>query len=679
MRKTYLLCVVYMCLGICGCSDGASEVKTEGDQESPSKCGNECTDDVCDGISGVNKCLDTNHDGCLEVVREDCPSGTSCSDGRCVSKPTDCSNSCKGDNVCEGEKLKTCKDADGDGCREWVVEDCPPNMVCSDGTCQDAKEPCRNTCDGPDECDGKSSYKTCTDNNGDGCREWVTQKCAEGTECSNGICQAPTQTCKNACSGPDVCDGTSGFKTCKDSDNDGCKEWVAQSCDPGKVCSGGKCSTPACKYTKATDPGLDPLPGESAPGKSESVKNGSFTDEYLYDATSYIKIGARREWGGSIIFFGLTDGNKGTNNTNTIDSNDTGREVQVAIYDRSRLRQNCAYNASCGYPTCEENITHLGWNPVQGGNRCNVGSGYKSVNNKNGIMEIVTIPLHWNPNWDFKDCTSSGCDTDLRNLRSDVQLTQRLRFVSTNVVELFYSIKNLAAIDHTPYEQELPTLYTTYGANDLGDYRRLMTPDKTEITIPGVIKFTTSAPWVTLQNADLNYGVGLLYENGLLHYSGWQKLGVFNNVRSDITFGLPANGTVNARAYLMLGGFDTIKSLANNLMQTLPPFGVVDVPAEGAAVSGSNVTVSGWALDNKSVSKVIAKIDEDKTFNLKYGTSRPDVCKIWVGYPTCDKVGYTGTIDVSSLDTNCKHLLEIIATDGDGNERTIARRLLTVK
>jgi hypothetical protein len=114
-------------------------------------------------------------------------------------------------------------------------------------------------------------------------------------------------------------------------------------------------------------------------------------------------------------------------------------------------------------------------------------------------------------------------------------------------------------------------------------------------------------------------------------------------------------------------------------MQTLPPFGVVDVPAEGAAVSGSNVTVSGWALDNKSVSKVIAKIDEDKTFNLKYGTSRPDVCKIWVGYPTCDKVGYTGTIDVSSLDTNCKHLLEIIATDGDGNERTIARRLLTVK
>ena len=70
---------------------------------------------------------------------------------------------------------------------------------------------------------------------------------------------------------------------------------------------------------------------------------------------------------------------------------------------------------------------------------------------------------------------------------------------------------------------------------------------------------------------------------------------------------------------------------------------------------------------------------ETTTVNLTYGGSRPDVCKVWVGYPKCNNVGYSGTIDVSKLDKNCKHLLEIIATDGDNNTRTIARRLLTVK
>ena len=79
------------------------------------------------------------------------------------------------------------------------------------------------------------------------------------------------------------------------------------------------------------------------------------------------------------------------------------------------------------------------------------------------------------------------------------------------------------------------------------------------------------------------------------------------------------------------------------------------------------------------MNKIVARIDESTTVNLTYGANRPDVCKVWIGYPKCNNVGFTGTIDVSNLDKNCKHLLEIIATDGDGNTRTIARRLLTVK
>ncbi len=429
------------------------------------------------------------------------------------------------------------------------------------------------------------------------------------------------------------------------------------------------------------------MSGESGYGTSESVVSGSYTDEYLYDADNYIKIGVRREWGGSIVFFGLADGNKGTNGSNTIDGNDTGREVQVAIYDGSRQMQNCAHNASClsTATSCPNSITYLGWNPVQGGNRCNIGSGVDSVTNKNGILEVVTTPLHWNPNWDATDCTSNGCSTSLKNRKSDVRLTQRIRFVRKHVAELFYSVQNLSALSHTSSAQELPTLYAAYGAHGLGNYNRLMRPDKVEIAInePANDGFYTKAfsstePWVTLQNANLDYGVGILYENGLLKYQGWQKAGVFNNVRSLLNFALPANGTVNARAYLILGGFETVKTEAQILMKTIPPFGVLDTPADGATLSGSSVSVSGWALDNKSVTKVVAKIDETTTVNLTYGSSRPDVCQVWIGYPKCNNVGFSGKIDVSKLDKNCKHLLEIVATDGDGNTRTIAKRLFSI-
>ena len=79
-----------------------------------------------------------------------------------------------------------------------------------------------------------------------------------------------------------------------------------------------------------------------------------------------MKVGIRREWGATIIFFGMTGGGPGTNNTNTIDSNDTGREVQIALYDSTRIVQGCAYNASCqttGAVCFPLSITYLGWNP----------------------------------------------------------------------------------------------------------------------------------------------------------------------------------------------------------------------------------------------------------------------------------------------------------------------------
>ncbi|HOI10650.1 MAG TPA: hypothetical protein PK313_09275, partial [Myxococcota bacterium] len=59
------------------------------------------------------------------------------------------------------------------------------------------------------------------------------------------------------------------------------------------------------------------------------------------------------------------------------------------------------------------------------------------------------------------------------------------------------------------------------------------------------------------------------------------------------------------------------------------------------------------------------------------GTARPDVCRVWPGYPQCDAVGWQGTVDLSG-DTPCAHLLEVRARDADGNARVIARRRIQV-
>jgi N-acetylmuramoyl-L-alanine amidase len=134
---------------------------------------------------------------------------------------------------------------------------------------------------------------------------------------------------------------------------------------------------------------------------------------------------------------------------------------------------------------------------------------------------------------------------------------------------------------------------------------------------------------------------------------------------------------VHARAYLVLGSLATVDSETQWLQDHLPPFGVIDAPAVGAEVHPGSTTISGWALDNRGVASLEAVIDETVHVPLSYGGARPDVCLAWPGYPGCDGVGYSGTHDFGPAQ-ECPHLLQVFATDGDGNQRLIANTLVTV-
>ncbi|MCX7945216.1 MAG: hypothetical protein N2746_11980 [Deltaproteobacteria bacterium] len=499
-----------------------------------------------------------------------------------------------------------------------------------------------------------------------------------------------THQCVDLCrQGQFRCRDESTLEICSDFNMDGCMEYgFYKTCE--NRCIDNTCQESECLPVQLTSP--EPvIPSESRGGRYETTKVDGFNDDYIYNATNYTKIGIRREWGGSIIFFGLSNGRPGMNPTNTIDANDTGREVQVAFYDPDRIMQNCAYNASCAITTstCPNSITFLGWNPVQGGNRCNIGSGVEFSKMEDEYLTISTIPLQWNPDWDRTDCDSSGCtDPSKRYRRSDVRVVQKIRFITKHVVELDYTVINLSNIEHRETAQEMPTMYTSNGKNGTQDLYKLFDSDGNLISIDQAAgndgfyykNFKSSGGWVAMQNDALNYGVGIYYENKIKDFQGWQLRSLpFNNVRAIFSFGIPANGTIRARAYLSLGNYDTIRAEFTELDRKLGPFGNIDIPINKDEVSG-DITISGWALDNKGVNSVYAVIDKDITIPLNYGVTRHDVCKIWPGYKSCNtnNVGFHGTYNVSQL-TKCPHLLEVYAKDEDNNVRRIGSKIFIVK
>jgi hypothetical protein len=614
-----------------------------------------CQHNPDDGLCGPDQRCDPDR-GCVAIG--DCVFDADCDDADACTVDTCEAGACVYQGSCACLADADC--ADQDAC---TLD------VCSAGQCMH-----QNTCDcvRDDDCDDQNA---CTDDacnqgacaytdNGAACDDH--DACTRGDACAGGACAAGSEAC--------CADGT-------DNDADGSTDCADADCVGDPDCGN-------CQPVAAPDPvPMAPLPGEAAPGRAEATAVNGFDDDYLYDSSGLIKVGTRRQWGGTIVFFGQSNGSPGVNATNTIDANDTGREVQVAFYDPDRQMQDCAWDASCASSpsSCPFSITYLGWNPVQGGNRCNRGSGVESLGSADGVQTVNTVPLFWNPNWDRQDCSDAACnDPNMRERRSDVRVIQRLRFVRTHVVELEYTVVNLSDLNHRAGGQEMPTVYTANGRAGTPDLWRLFDSQGNQIAIdqPGndgffYKNFTSPGGWACMLNDNASYGVGLFTENRLSGMQGWQNRALpFNNFRPLFSFGIPSHGTVMARAYLLIGSQATIASEAAWLDGHLAPFGWLDEPTVDASVSGV-ITVRGWALDNKGVSRVEAVVDGGSPTVLSVGGSRPDVCLVWPAYPGCPNVGYSGSLDTAGL-SECQHLLEIRAIDTDGNMRTIARQRISV-
>jgi len=104
-----------------------------------------------------------------------------------------------------------------------------------------------------------------------------------------------------------------------------------------------------------------------------------------------------------------------------------------------------------------------------------------------------------------------------------------------------------------------------------------------------------------------------------------------------------------------------------------PPSVHIDYPAPGALVNGT-VGVGGWAIDNvmavgTAISAVQVKVDGVTVGAATYGLDRSDVCAAYPGRPGCPNVGFSYSLNTSTL-TAGTHTVTIAATDSDGTPHT---------
>ncbi len=410
------------------------------------------------------------------------------------------------------------------------------------------------------------------------------------------------------------------------------------------------------------DVSLRPFGDREVSARVERIAHDQFNDDFLYNKEGSVKVGVREQWGGSLIFFG-----EAADSMNTLDDSALGRGVQLRFHDEARATQRCP-------------VDNPGWIAAQAGDRCGQGSQVDAVITQHGLM-LTTIPTLLNPDWSARDC-NKGCGGLVK--KSQLRVTEALRFINSHVLEVEVAVTNLSDRDiHTKHGErnDFPALFARRGADNLPQLRNangeVLSGDRVpasganhELRIPG--------GWATYQNAQASYGIGIFWENHNEFVRVLEDENEVGHLSSDFAFSLPAKETVYGRYYLLLGGYDAVKRLAEDLDHTLAPFGRIEL--NRIEDDTRTVTLSGWVLDNKDVSSLELWIDDKKISDLTFNSQRADICQLYPGYSMCagghSRIGFETTYRRPE-GNGCAQAVEVRARDGDGNVRVIGRKSIT--
>jgi N-acetylmuramoyl-L-alanine amidase len=131
----------------------------------------------------------------------------------------------------------------------------------------------------------------------------------------------------------------------------------------------------------------------------------------------------------------------------------------------------------------------------------------------------------------------------------------------------------------------------------------------------------------------------------------------------------PGTHTITVSATDTDGTPDVGSASVTVTISAVPPAVYIDTPTPGTVLFSGLTTVSGWAIDNAlapgtAIGTVQVKIDGTAVGTAVYGLSRPDVCNAFPGRPDCPNVGFTFSLNTTTLSPGA-HLLTVTAADTD--------------
>jgi len=396
----------------------------------------------------------------------------------------------------------------------------------------------------------------------------------------------------------------------------------------------------------------------AGPASTRTYQEGS----RLYLDNGTVKVGLETAWGGAItevVWHGM----------NFVNDYDTGRDIQVALYDGDP------------YPPCDGCKKEQGWDPVQGGDLHKHGSPLLAHTLEKDSIYIKTQPHHWYP-----DNKGGGPD---KPVPSDVFIEQWVSFLPDNPqgIKIHYKTTHFGKDQHANAKQEFPAVYVNWEFGRFvyyGGEAPWTNGPVSFLTMPNLPKSSpqiyTPEHWGGFVNDD---GIGLAaFVPGQYPYVAGFRTGpdarrkfATNYFSPHVSFSFGPNNVLEADAYLFAGDYRQARQAIYSLRRSLPerdsspPYGIVDEPTRNTRCTGP-LKIGGWAIDDTQLSEVDILLDEHFVGRATYGVPRPDVSKFLSHAPTSS--GFRYTLDTTQY-PNGKHLLGVDAKDSAGKVAVLSR------
>jgi Bacterial Ig domain len=377
------------------------------------------------------------------------------------------------------------------------------------------------------------------------------------------------------------------------------------------------------------------------------------------------RIGLDTAWGGAIVEISL-DG------TNFVNAHDTGREVQPAVYDAAPVAGQVGAN---------------GWDPVLGGDRYDHGSPTISQQVAVSSLYTETTPLHWNP-----DVFGGGANAPID---SDMTFEQTVTVApgAPLAFQLHLKLTHNGMDFHYVSQQEFPAVYVNAGYTTLAYYDGAAPWTNGGVTLlpvstnqSSVYAPEQSAALVDVNNQGLTVFVPGSYPAWASQYFPSSGSGPTGNttvyMRPLTAFNFAPGAIVEGDVYLIPGDAAAARSVVYALHGSVPvanlaaPLANVDSPTPSAVISGSNVTVAGWAFGNSPISAVNVSVDGTVQGTATLGVARPDVAAAFpqIAPANC---GWNFSLDTTSL-ANGAHTITFHVVDSSNSDILLPPLSVTV-